>query len=74
MEAWVAADATLKTAFGEMLQEDAGWIAVLDGDRYLGVLTPASLHAALRRSVEADAEGTAVNDTVIEVAGDPVAR
>ena len=37
-----------------MLQYDAGWIAVLDRDRYLGVLTPATLHAALRRSVEAD--------------------
>ena len=29
-----------------------GWVAVLDGDRFLGVLTPESLHAALRRSVE----------------------
>ena len=35
-----------------MLQHDAGWVAVLDGDRYLGVLDPASLHAALRRSVD----------------------
>ena len=52
MEAWVSVDATLKAAFSEMLQHDAGWVAVLDGDRYLGVLTPASLHEALRRSVE----------------------
>ena len=44
--------ASLKTAFAEMLQHDAGWVAVLDGDRYLGVLTPATLHEALRRSVE----------------------
>ena len=51
MEAWVPATASLKTAFSEMLTNDAGWIAVLDGDRYLGVLTPDSLHAALRRSV-----------------------
>jgi osmoprotectant transport system ATP-binding protein len=35
-----------------MLQHDAGWVAVLDGQRYLGVLTPATLHEALRRSVE----------------------
>ena len=35
-----------------MLQQEAGWVAVLDGDRFLGVLTPESLHAALRRSVE----------------------
>jgi osmoprotectant transport system ATP-binding protein len=52
MEAWVPADATLKTAFSTMLQMEAGWVAVLDGDRFLGVLTPESLHAALRRSVE----------------------
>jgi osmoprotectant transport system ATP-binding protein len=52
MEAWVPADATLKTAFSTMLQLEAGWVAVLDGDRFLGVLTPESLHAALRHSVE----------------------
>ncbi len=52
MEAWVPAGATLKTAFSTMLQHEAGWVAVLDGDRFLGVLTPESLHAALRRSVE----------------------
>ena len=45
-------DASLKTAFSTMLQHEAGWVAVLDGDRFLGVLTPESLHAALRRSVE----------------------
>lgn len=54
--AHVPADATLKTAMAEMLQHDAGWIAVLEpgSNRYLGVLTPASLHAALRRSVDLD--------------------
>ncbi|MGY1806130.1 ABC transporter ATP-binding protein [Blastococcus sp. SYSU D00669] len=52
MEAWVPVDASLKTAFSTMLQLEAGWVAVLDGDRFCGVLTPASLHAALRRSVE----------------------
>ncbi len=45
-------EAPLKDAFSEMLQHDAGWVAVLDGDRYVGVLTPSSLHAALRRSVD----------------------
>ena len=55
LPAWVPGDATLKTAFSVMLQEDAGWVAVLEPgtDRYLGVLTPGSLHTALRRSVEA---------------------
>jgi osmoprotectant transport system ATP-binding protein len=56
MDAWVPVQATLKAAFGEMLTNDAGWIAVLDGERYLGVLTPESLHAALRRSVAADVD------------------
>ncbi len=52
MDAWVPAGASLKTAFSTMLQHEAGWVAVLDGDRFLGVLTPESLHAALRRSVD----------------------
>jgi osmoprotectant transport system ATP-binding protein len=51
LEAWVPIGGTLKQAFSEMLQHDAGWVAVLDGDRYVGVLTPESLHHALRRSV-----------------------
>jgi osmoprotectant transport system ATP-binding protein len=59
MEAWVPADASLKTAFSRMLQLDAGWVAVLDGDRFLGVLTPESLHAALRRSVDGAVPETA---------------
>jgi osmoprotectant transport system ATP-binding protein len=59
MEAWVPSDASLKTAFATMLQHEAGWVAVLDGDRFLGVLTPESLHAALRRSVEGTVPETA---------------
>jgi len=35
-----------------LLQLEAGWVAVFDGSRFLGVLTPESLHAALRRSVD----------------------
>ena len=57
MEAWVPVGANLKMAFAEMLQHDAGWVAVLDGDRYVGVLTPATLHEALRRSVGSDSNG-----------------
>jgi len=59
MEAWVPAGTTLKTAFSTMLQHEAGWVAVLDGDRFLGVLTPESLHAALRRSVDGSVPETA---------------
>jgi osmoprotectant transport system ATP-binding protein len=59
MEAWVPKDASLKTAFATMLQLESGWVAVLDGDRFLGVLTPESLHSALRRSVEGTVPETA---------------
>jgi len=51
MDAWVSLDASLKEAFSVMLLHDAGWVAVLDGDRFLGVLTPESLHSELRRSI-----------------------
>ncbi|MGZ4618988.1 MAG: ABC transporter ATP-binding protein [Frankiaceae bacterium] len=51
LEAWVPVGTSLKDAFSEMLQHDAGWVAVLDGDAFVGVLTPASLHSALRRSI-----------------------
>jgi osmoprotectant transport system ATP-binding protein len=51
-DATVPVSASLKDAFAEMLQHDAGWVAVLDGSRYLGVLTPWSLQVALRRSVD----------------------
>jgi len=54
LDAWVSRGASLKSAFSIMLQHDAGWVAVLDGNRYLGVLTPAALHRALRRSVDAE--------------------
>jgi osmoprotectant transport system ATP-binding protein len=66
MEAWVPLGTSLKAAFSEMLQHDAGWVAVLDGDRYLGVLTPATLHEALRRSVESDLKGVAPDDVDLE--------
>ncbi|MFJ2813568.1 betaine/proline/choline family ABC transporter ATP-binding protein [Streptomyces sp. NPDC091279] len=59
MNAWLPVGAPLKQAFGVMLQHDAGWVAVLDQARFLGVLTPAKLHEALRRSVDADAQGVA---------------
>jgi osmoprotectant transport system ATP-binding protein len=63
-DATVQMDASLKDAFAEMLQHDAGWVAVLDGSRYLGVLTPWSLHVALRRSVD-DGLGVDREDPVV---------
>jgi osmoprotectant transport system ATP-binding protein len=41
--------APLKDGFAEIVQHDAAWIPVVDGDRYVGVLTPDAVHAALRR-------------------------
>ena len=57
MEAWVRRNQSLKDAFAEMLKHDAGWVAVLDGDRFAGVITPTTLHEGLRRAVLADASG-----------------
>ncbi len=42
---------SLRRGLSEIVQHDAGWLPVLDGDRYIGVLTPSSVHAALRRTV-----------------------
>ena len=48
----VPADATLKDALAALLLGDDGWLAVVDGGTYRGALTPQSLHAAIRRSVD----------------------
>ncbi|MFE6887297.1 ABC transporter ATP-binding protein [Streptomyces sp. NPDC057694] len=70
MNAWVPVGAPLKQAFGVMLQHDAGWVAVLDGSRFLGVLTPAKLHEALRRSVDADAQGVGRDEVAFDSVAD----
>ncbi|MFD4710740.1 ABC transporter ATP-binding protein [Streptomyces sp. NPDC058430] len=70
MNAWVPVGAPLKQAFGVMLQHDAGWVAVLDGAHFLGVLTPAKLHEALRRSVDADAQGVARDEVSFDSVAD----
>ncbi|MEU0275129.1 betaine/proline/choline family ABC transporter ATP-binding protein [Streptomyces sp. NPDC006307] len=69
MEAWLPVGASLKQAFATMLQHDAGWIAVIDREergRFLGVLTPARLHEALRRSTAADARAVPRTDVDVE--------
>ncbi|HEX9547859.1 MAG TPA: CBS domain-containing protein, partial [Acidimicrobiales bacterium] len=43
---------TLRQALSEMLQHDTGWVPVVENGRYVGVLTPESVYAALRRSVK----------------------
>ncbi|MFT2017873.1 ABC transporter ATP-binding protein [Streptomyces sp. 796.1] len=70
MEAWLPVGSSLKQAFSTMLQHDAGWIAVLDGDRFLGVLTPARLHEALRRSIDADAQDIPRADVELQTIAD----
>ncbi|MER5970667.1 betaine/proline/choline family ABC transporter ATP-binding protein [Streptomyces sp. NPDC002055] len=69
MDAWLPVGASLKQAFSTMLQHDAGWIAVLEGDRFLGVLTPARLHEALRRSIDADANAIPRAEVDLETVG-----
>ena len=69
MDAWVASDASLKDALATMLQWDAGWVAVLEQDQFLGVLTPATLHEALRRSIGAEEEGVALDDVSVSSTG-----
>lgn len=71
MQAWVELGDSLRDALGEMLQWDAGWIAVLEpgSEHFLGVLTPGTLHEALRRSIEADhqqVDSEAVNIATVE--------
>ncbi|UZI30486.1 ABC transporter ATP-binding protein [Streptomyces sp. VB1] len=69
MEAWLPLGAPLKQAFATMLQHDAGWIAVIDKEsegRFLGVLTPARLHEALRRSIDADAQDVPRSEVAVE--------
>jgi osmoprotectant transport system ATP-binding protein len=46
----VGAGASLKDVTSALLLSDAGWVAVVDGDRLLGILTPESVHAAARRA------------------------
>ncbi len=50
-EVQVPMGTSLRAALSEMLQHDIRWLPVVDEGRYLGVLTPNTLHAAMRRSV-----------------------
>jgi osmoprotectant transport system ATP-binding protein len=57
-EAWVPADGTLQDALSMMLLTEAGWVAVLDGARFVGILTPEAVFRSLRRSLGDDGHGT----------------
>ena len=56
LDATISADRTLYDAFSQMLIHQAIWVAVLDGVRFCGVLTPESFVAAIHR-VPAEVEG-----------------
>ncbi len=53
VDAPLATSATLQDALSALLLRDAGWVAVVDGERFVGVVTPESLHRASR-----DGQGT----------------
>ena len=58
MQAWVPLGSSLKQAFARCSSTTpAGWPCSTTGatGRFRGVLTPARLHEALRRSIDADA-------------------
>ncbi|HSP37869.1 MAG TPA: ABC transporter ATP-binding protein [Frankiaceae bacterium] len=66
----VSVSGTLKDALSLLLRDDEGWVGIVDGERYVGTMTPNSLHAALRRSVDADAADAASSDVpVVSVDG-----
>jgi osmoprotectant transport system ATP-binding protein len=48
--AQIATGATLRDGLAALLAREEGWVAVVDGDRYLGLLTPRAVHAAALRS------------------------
>lgn len=56
LDAVVGADRTLYDAFSQMLIHHASWVAIVDRDRFRGVLTPEAFVAAIQR-VPAELEG-----------------
>jgi osmoprotectant transport system ATP-binding protein len=55
-ESTVQVGDSLRRALAEIVQQDAGWLPIVDGDRYLGVLTPMAVYAALRRTAPSHEE------------------
>lgn len=56
VDAAVTLPASLRDALSALLLAEAPWVAVLDGERYCGVLSPGALHASARRP-PADQDG-----------------
>ena len=51
IEAWVPVDGRLQDALAMTLLTESGWVAVLDGNKFVGVLTPEAVYRSLRRSL-----------------------
>ncbi|MCU1459207.1 MAG: opuCA [Actinomycetia bacterium] len=58
IDSWVSSDDSLEHALAKMLLTDYGWVAVVDGQRYVGVLGPDAIYRALRNSIDDAAEQT----------------
>jgi osmoprotectant transport system ATP-binding protein len=52
VESWVSTDDFLENALAAMLLTDYGWVAVVEGERFVGVLTPDAIYRALRTSLD----------------------
>jgi osmoprotectant transport system ATP-binding protein len=52
VDAWVDRRDTLEDALANTLLSDDGWIGVLDGEQYLGVLTPDGVYRSLRAVID----------------------
>jgi len=57
VDATIPADRTLYDAFSQMLIHQAAWVAVIEDEHFVGVLTPASFLNAIRK-VPAEVDGT----------------
>ena len=51
VEAWVDIQDSLEVALARTLLTEDGWVAVLDGAAFLGVVTPEAIHRSLRASM-----------------------
>ncbi len=56
VETWVPLDQDLQDALATMLLTREGWVSVLDGERFIGVLTPEAVYRTLQRSLEQPAD------------------
>jgi len=64
----VSTDDYLEHARAAMLLTDYGWVAVVEGERFLGVLTPDAIYRALRSSLDEAAVEPAATAPAVEPA------